>query len=78
MSWGEPGTGPGEFDLPHCVRVDRHNRVMVADEATTASSFSRLRANISKSGVDSWSQIPSLLMTMTLFTLQSYSSASQF
>ena len=33
MSWGTPGTGPGEFDLPHCVRVDRHNRVLVADRA---------------------------------------------
>ena len=33
MSWGSPGTGPGEFDLPHCVRVDRHNRVMVADRS---------------------------------------------
>ena len=32
-SWGSPGTGAGEFDLPHCVRVDRHNRVMVADRS---------------------------------------------
>jgi streptogramin lyase len=31
MSWGKPGTGPGEFDLPHSVWVDRRNRVMVAD-----------------------------------------------
>ena len=30
-SWGTPGTGPGEFDLPHCVWVDRRNHVMVAD-----------------------------------------------
>ena len=32
-SWGSPGTGPGEFDLPHCVRVDSRNRVLVADRA---------------------------------------------
>jgi len=32
-SWGRPGSGPGEFDLPHCVRVDRHDRVLVADRA---------------------------------------------
>lgn len=31
MSWGKPGTGPGEFNLPHCVWVDSRNRVMIAD-----------------------------------------------
>ncbi len=31
MSWGEPGTGPGEFNLPHGVWVDRQGRVLVAD-----------------------------------------------
>lgn len=31
FSWGELGTGPGQFALPHCVRVDRHNRVWVCD-----------------------------------------------
>jgi DNA-binding beta-propeller fold protein YncE len=30
-SWGRPGTGPGEFNLPHGVRVDRHDRVLVCD-----------------------------------------------
>ena len=32
-SWGKPGTGPGEFDLPHCVRVDRNDRVIVCDRS---------------------------------------------
>jgi len=31
MSWGEPGTGPGEFNLPHGVWIDRQGRVLVAD-----------------------------------------------
>lgn len=31
LSWGEPGTGPGQFDLPHCVRIDADDRVLVAD-----------------------------------------------
>jgi sugar lactone lactonase YvrE len=31
LSWGEEGTGPGQFALPHCVRVDRHDRVWVCD-----------------------------------------------
>jgi len=31
MSFGTPGTGPREFNLPHSVWVDPRNRVMVAD-----------------------------------------------
>ena len=31
MSWGEPGTGDGEFNLPHGVWIDRQGRVLVAD-----------------------------------------------
>ncbi|MBV7332146.1 peptidyl-alpha-hydroxyglycine alpha-amidating lyase family protein [Chloroflexi bacterium TSY] len=30
-SWGEEGQKPGQFALPHCVRVDRHGRVLVLD-----------------------------------------------
>src|SRR4051812_1784844 len=30
-SWGEPGTGPGEFRLPHGVWIDRRGRVLIAD-----------------------------------------------
>ena len=38
-SWGTPGDGPGEFDLPHCVRVDPRNRVMVADRSNNRIQF---------------------------------------
>ncbi|MCS7225079.1 MAG: peptidyl-alpha-hydroxyglycine alpha-amidating lyase family protein [Armatimonadetes bacterium] len=31
QSWGAPGTGPGEFHLPHSVRVDPFSRVWVCD-----------------------------------------------
>jgi DNA-binding beta-propeller fold protein YncE len=31
FSWGEPGTGPGQFRLPHGIAVDRRGRVYVAD-----------------------------------------------
>jgi streptogramin lyase len=31
LSWGERGDGPGQFALPHCVRVDRYDRVWVCD-----------------------------------------------
>lgn len=30
-SWGSPGAGPGQFDLPHSVWVDRQERVFVVD-----------------------------------------------
>ena len=31
LSWGDPGSGPGEFMLPHGVLVDSRGRVLVAD-----------------------------------------------
>ena len=31
LSWGEPGTGPSQFNLPHGVWIDRRGRVLVAD-----------------------------------------------
>ena len=30
-SWGAPGSGPGQFNLPHGIAVDRNGRVYVAD-----------------------------------------------
>jgi len=30
-SWGNRGTGPGQFQLPHAIAVDRTRRVFVAD-----------------------------------------------
>ncbi|WLD10879.1 peptidyl-alpha-hydroxyglycine alpha-amidating lyase family protein [Planctellipticum variicoloris] len=30
-TWGTPGTGPGEFDLPHAIVVDPRERVLVGD-----------------------------------------------
>ena len=30
-SWGEPGTGPGQFMLPHGIAVTRDGRVLVCD-----------------------------------------------
>jgi DNA-binding beta-propeller fold protein YncE len=31
FSWGEPGTAPGQFNLPHGVWIDKYGRVLVAD-----------------------------------------------
>ena len=30
-SWGEPGTGPGQFRLPHSIAIDRNDNVYVGD-----------------------------------------------
>ncbi len=31
LEWGEPGTGPGQFDTPHAIGVDSQGRVYVSD-----------------------------------------------
>jgi 3-oxoacyl-[acyl-carrier protein] reductase len=31
FSWGEPGTAPGQFNLPHGIWYDRRGRLLVAD-----------------------------------------------
>lgn len=31
LSWGEPGSGPGQFHIPHGIAVDRDGTVLVAD-----------------------------------------------
>ena len=38
-SWGEPGEGPGQFNLPHGVGVDRSGRVAVADRENDRVQF---------------------------------------
>ena len=38
-SWGEPGTGPGQFHLPHAVFVAGDGRVMVADRENDRIQF---------------------------------------
>jgi ABC-type molybdate transport system substrate-binding protein len=32
-SWGDKGTGPGQFRLPHAIAVDKDNRVYVGDRS---------------------------------------------
>jgi hypothetical protein len=32
-SWGTPGTGPGQFNLPHAIVIDRNNNIYVGDRS---------------------------------------------
>jgi len=32
-SWGAPGTGPGQFRLPHAIAIDRNDNVYVGDRS---------------------------------------------
>jgi 6-bladed beta-propeller len=32
-SWGEKGTGPGQFRTPHTIAIDRNNNIYVGDRA---------------------------------------------
>jgi len=34
-SWGQPGTGPSEFNMPHSIDIDSQGRVFVADRGNS-------------------------------------------
>jgi hypothetical protein len=38
-SWGEPGSGPGQFQLPHGIWVDHDGKVIVADRENDRLQF---------------------------------------
>ncbi len=44
-SWGEPGDGPGEFNLPHAIAVDKNDRVYVADRENSRIQVFDLQGN---------------------------------
>ena len=35
MTWGTPGTGPGQFNLPHAIDIDRNRRIYVSDRSNS-------------------------------------------
>ena len=42
QSWGEPGSGPGAFSVPHAIWIDKQDRVLVADrENNRIQAFDR-------------------------------------
>jgi DNA-binding beta-propeller fold protein YncE len=39
QSWGEPGTGPGQFHLPHGIAISAEGRLVVADRENDRLQF---------------------------------------
>jgi peptidylamidoglycolate lyase len=35
MTWGTPGTGPGQFNLPHAIDIDRNRHIYVSDRSNS-------------------------------------------
>ena len=50
MSWGEPGTDPGQFNIPHNICCDRDGWVYVADRENHRSRTSTATASSKLSG----------------------------
>lgn len=53
QSWGEPGTGPGQFHLPHAVRVTADGRVLVADRQNDRIQIFSLEGRY----IDQWTDV---------------------
>ena len=45
-TWGGEGKEPGEFDVPHCVRVDRNDRVLVVDRTNERVQIFDVEGNL--------------------------------
>lgn len=39
FSWGEPGTGPGQFRIPHGIAVNANGEVLIADRENSRIQF---------------------------------------
>jgi DNA-binding beta-propeller fold protein YncE len=52
-SWGEPGTGPSQFNLPHSLRVTPDNRLLVCDRENDRIQIFDLEGNY----LDEWTHV---------------------
>jgi sugar lactone lactonase YvrE len=39
QSWGEPGSGPGQFHVPHGIAMDSNQRIIIADRENSRLQF---------------------------------------
>ncbi len=52
-SWGEPGTGPGQFNVPHGIAVDDDDAVFVADRENSRLQMFSPRGEL----LDEWTDV---------------------
>ena len=52
-SWGEPGTGPGQFNLPHGICIHPDGRIFVADRENDRVQIFGMEGNF----LDQWNHI---------------------
>ncbi len=52
-SWGEPGTGPGQFRVPHGIAIDQNGLVYVADRENSRIQ----RFNLQGQYIDQWTDV---------------------
>jgi DNA-binding beta-propeller fold protein YncE len=51
-TWGKRGTGPGEFDGPHCIAMDSRGRLLVCDRSNNRIQIFDQEGNF----IDQWKQ----------------------
>ena len=56
MEWGEPGSGPGQFDAPHGLAMDSQGRLFVADRGNNRIQIFDQNGNL----LDEWYQFSRL------------------
>lgn len=73
-TWGSKGSAPGEFNLPHTIVVDKHNRVYVGDRENQRIQIFDLDGNL----IDVWTHVGApwgldIAKDETLFMADGYS-----
>ncbi|MBI3944051.1 MAG: hypothetical protein HY326_13630 [Chloroflexi bacterium] len=52
-SWGETGAGPGQFDIPHSLRIDPRGRLLVVDRSNARIQIFDAEGNF----LDQWTNV---------------------
>jgi sugar lactone lactonase YvrE len=53
QSWGNPGNGPSQFNVPHGIAVDQQGQVIVADRENSRLQFFTPDGNL----IDTWTNV---------------------